>query len=171
MWTLGNKLQWSFDRSVYIFLQEKRFQYVVVGKVFSGGGVCSTAISMLSSYNASHNTHTSCFELVKLHDDVIKWKHLPRYRPFVRGIQRSAVNSHTKASDAELWCIDLRLKVRLNKQYRRRWSDTPPLSLWRHCNDSDTFLVTEDSSKLLAYYFAYNIVCPVSIKFPWNIWL
>ena len=27
------------------------------------------------------------------HDDVIKWKHFPSYRPFVRGIHRSPVNS------------------------------------------------------------------------------
>ena len=27
------------------------------------------------------------------HDDVIKWKHFPRYWPFVRGIRRSPVNS------------------------------------------------------------------------------
>ena len=27
------------------------------------------------------------------HDDVIKWKHFPRYWPFVRGIYRSPVNS------------------------------------------------------------------------------
>ena len=30
------------------------------------------------------------------HDDVIKWKHFPRYWPFVRGIHRSAVNSPHK---------------------------------------------------------------------------
>ena len=30
------------------------------------------------------------------HDDVIKWKHFPRYWPFVRGIQRSPVNSPNK---------------------------------------------------------------------------
>ena len=30
------------------------------------------------------------------HDDVIKWKHLPRYWPFVRGIHRSPVNSSHK---------------------------------------------------------------------------
>ena len=30
------------------------------------------------------------------HDDVIKWKHLPRYWPFVRGIHRSPVNSPPK---------------------------------------------------------------------------
>ena len=38
-------------------------------------------------------------EKICWHDDVIKWKHFPRYWPFVRGIH------HTKASDAELWCL------------------------------------------------------------------
>ena len=31
-----------------------------------------------------------------VHDDVIKWKHFPRYWPFVRGIHRSRVNSPHK---------------------------------------------------------------------------
>ena len=31
-----------------------------------------------------------------MHDDVIKWKHFPRYWPFVRGIHRSTVNSPHK---------------------------------------------------------------------------
>ena len=30
------------------------------------------------------------------HDDVIKWKHVPRYWPFVQGIHRSPVNSPHK---------------------------------------------------------------------------
>ena len=34
--------------------------------------------------------------LSRYHDDVIKWKHFPRYRPFVRGIHRSPVNSPHK---------------------------------------------------------------------------
>ena len=35
--------------------------------------------------------------LTKLHhDDVIKWKHFPRYWPFVQGIDRSPVNSPHK---------------------------------------------------------------------------
>ena len=37
------------------------------------------------------------------HDDAIKWKHFPRYWPFVRWIHRWI--PHTKASDAELWCF------------------------------------------------------------------
>ena len=32
----------------------------------------------------------------RYHDDVIKWKHFPRYWPFVRGIHRSPVNSPDK---------------------------------------------------------------------------
>ena len=35
--------------------------------------------------------------------DVIKWKHFPRYRPFVRGIHRSPVNSPHKGQ----WCRSL----------------------------------------------------------------
>ena len=43
--------------------------------------------------------------LAKCHDDVIKWKHFPRYWSFVRGIHRSRWIPRTKASDAELWCF------------------------------------------------------------------
>ena len=39
--------------------------------------------------------HASHFILL-LHDDVIKWKHFPRFWPFVRGIHRSPVNSPHK---------------------------------------------------------------------------
>ena len=35
-------------------------------------------------------------KLYSLHDDVIKWKHFPRYWPVVRGIHRSPVNSPHK---------------------------------------------------------------------------
>ena len=34
--------------------------------------------------------------LVRLHDNVIKWKHFPRYWPFLRGIHRSPMNSPHK---------------------------------------------------------------------------
>ena len=34
--------------------------------------------------------------LTLIHDDIIKWKHYPRYWPFVRGIHRSTVNSPHK---------------------------------------------------------------------------
>ena len=37
---------------------------------------------------------------INIHDDVIKWKHFPRYGPFVRGIHRSPVNCPHKGQ----WC-------------------------------------------------------------------
>ena len=43
--------------------------------------------------------------LSRWHDDVIKWKHFPRYWPFVRVIHRHRWIPLTKASDAEFWCF------------------------------------------------------------------
>ena len=37
-------------------------------------------------------SHFALGDELKIHDDVIKWKHFPRYWPFVRGIHRSQVN-------------------------------------------------------------------------------
>ena len=41
------------------------------------------------------------------HDDVIKWKHFPRYWPFVRGIHRSSVNSPHKGQWREALMFSL----------------------------------------------------------------
>ena len=58
--------------------------------------------------------------ITQYHDDVIKWKHFPRYWPFLRGIHRSPVTG--------------RLNTRLSKQWWGWWFETPLLPLWRHCN-------------------------------------
>ena len=42
-----------------------------------------------------------------LNDDVIKWKHFPRYWPFVRGIHRSPVNSPHKGQWREILMFSL----------------------------------------------------------------
>ena len=49
-------------------------------------------LSQLLYQLSSHNP----FTITMYHDDVIKWKHFPRYWPFVRGIHRSPVNSPHK---------------------------------------------------------------------------
>ena len=41
-------------------------------------------------FSCSHNGSLPILHLV--HDDIIKWKHFPRYWPFVRRIHRSLVN-------------------------------------------------------------------------------
>ena len=61
--------------------------------------VFTTALLCLSLYSASQNyPHILCFVVLSesSHDDVIKWKHLPRYWSCVRGIHRSPVNSPHK---------------------------------------------------------------------------
>ena len=41
----------------------------------------------------------------RVHGDVIKWKHFPRYWPFVRIIHLSPFNSQHKGQYAEFWCF------------------------------------------------------------------
>ena len=69
-------------------------------------------------------------------DDVIKWKHFPRYWPFVRGIHRSSLNSSqrpvTRSFDA---LFDVRVNKRLRKQSWGWWFERPSRPIWRHCND------------------------------------
>ena len=84
----------------------------------------------LGTRNKLHWTRNKwIFLKYKIHDDVIKWKHFPRYWSFVRGIHRSPV---TRCFDI---FFDLRLNKRLSKQWWCWWFETPSWSLWRHCND------------------------------------
>ena len=57
-----------------------------------------------------------CCDLVP-HDDVIKWKHFPRYRPFVREIHRSPLNSPHRGQwrGALLFSLIYALNKRLSK--------------------------------------------------------
>ena len=57
-----------------------------------------------------------------IHDDVINWKHFPRYWPFVRGIHRSPVNSPHKGQwRGALMLFLFALNKRLSKQSRGWW--------------------------------------------------
>ena len=47
-------------------------------------------------FGCKWSRHSLSFQRSIIHDDVIKWKHVPRYWPFVRGIHRSPVNSPHK---------------------------------------------------------------------------
>ena len=69
---------------------------------------------------------------VEFHDDVIKWKHFPRYWPFVRGIHRWPVTSPHKGQ----WrgALIFSLICALSKQWWGGWFETPLRPLWRQCN-------------------------------------
>ena len=78
-----------------------------------------------------------CYWTTRCHDDVIKWKHFPRYWPFVRGIHRGPGQRPVTRSFDVLF--DLRPNKRLGKQSWGWWSETPSSSLWRHRNGNMIF--------------------------------
>ena len=69
------------------------------------------------------------------HDDVIKWKHFhvtgPLCGEFTGPGEFPAQRPVTRSFDV---FSDLRLNKRLSKQPWSWWFETPPWSLWRHCN-------------------------------------
>ena len=70
------------------------------------------------------------------YDDVIKWKHFPRYWPFVLGIHRSPVNSPHKGQWRGALMFSL-ISAWINGwlyEWWGWWSETPTRSLWRQCN-------------------------------------
>ena len=72
------------------------------------------------------------------HDDVIKWKHFPRYWPFVRGIHWSPVNSPHKGQWRRALMFSL-ICARINgwvKQWWGWWFETLSSPLRHHCNES-----------------------------------
>ena len=89
--------------------------------------------ALLAGYHR-HACWTNSFRLG--HDEVIKWKHFPRYWPFVWGIHRSPVNSPHKWPVTQTFDVffDLRLNRRLSKQWWSWWFEMLLHPLWRHCN-------------------------------------
>ena len=83
------------------------------------------------------------------------WRHrmetFSAFRPFVRGIHRSPMNSPLIGQwRGALMFFYLRLNKRLGKQWWGWWYETPSRPLWRHCNDlqqNRTLLAT--SSELI----------------------
>ena len=86
------------------------------------------------------------------HDDIIKWKHFPRYWSFVREF------TGIPAQRPVTWSFDvffnLRLNKRLRKQSRGWWFETPSCSLWRHC---DVKHFTADDVTKWRKHFVVNI--------------
>ena len=81
------------------------------------------------------NKMNTYYSSILCHDYVIKWKHFPRYWPFVR-----AMNSPHKGQWRGASCfhwnvfIDLRLNKWLSKYLWCWWFETPSRPLWHHCN-------------------------------------
>ena len=74
---------------------------------------------------------------VRIHDDVIKWKHIPRYWPFVWGIHRSPVNSPHKGQIRGALTFSL-ICAWINGWVNNREAD----DLRRHCAHYDVIVMT-----------------------------
>ena len=80
-------MMWSMNSSYKVNL--------CIYDLFHGIHNCTPLLTSRFLYSISSIlTSVKCLETN--HDDVIKWKHFPRYWPFVRGIHRSPVNSQHK---------------------------------------------------------------------------
>ena len=105
-------------------------------------------------------SHPQCNNLTihyTSHDDVIKWKHFPRYWPFVRGIHRWPVNSPHKGQWRGALMFSLMcLNKRLSKQWWGRWFQAPSCPLWRRCNDN---MLSRNLFKLRFVLLCWNIFC------------
>ena len=152
----GTHLEWWVEgrgmRALSQILLDESLSYTL--KHISTGSTHSTFHGgALISY-----IYTSCF-----HDDVIKWKHVPRHWLFLRGIHRWLRGIHRSSVDSphtNQWrgALMFSLNKRLSKQSRRRWFETPSRSLWRHCNvvpSSDPVI------RAAVRYFGVQCVTPV----------
>ena len=101
--------------------------------------------------NHIHNSMAAMDMEACNHVDVIKWKHFPRYWPFVRGIRRSLVNSPHRGQWRGTLIFDLRLNKRLSIQSWGWWFGTPSCPLWRHCNGETCDLQKRHTSSQRRY--------------------
>ena len=87
------KLHWTmiWVKSIFCFLIYILFVPCWVARAFKWKKHHFRGLSNLKA-----SKHSVALRLLESQDDVIKWKHFPRYRPFVRGIHRSPVNSTHK---------------------------------------------------------------------------
>ena len=98
-----------------------------------------------------------------IHDDVIKWKHFPRYWPFVRGIHRSPVNSPHKGQwrGASMFSF---IYVWINDRVNNREAGD-----WRHhhAHYDDTVMFFIWRKRPILLYNRYRS-CPKSKLFKLN---
>ena len=71
-----------------------------------------------SHKSCRHKAPLRCGIVATTHDDFIKWKYLPRYWPFVRGIHRSPLNYPHKGQwrGALMFFICARINAWVNKR-------------------------------------------------------
>ena len=126
-------------------------------------------------------SQTTCCCMKMLHDDVIKWKHFPRYWPFVRRIHRSPVNSPHKGQRRgtlmfSLICVwindwvnngeagDLR-RYRIHYDVTVMWYFDPKLSHWGRDETADYGMFRTCIMKSFIYmYLMFMYLQPIKFE-------
>ena len=115
-WEGGQKIKQTQQYQVTVIFpaNSHRFTHRIepLTKFAEKWDTCSECTCRIATRDKSHKKHHTGGKNICIpewvsgtHDDVIKWKHFPRYWPFVRGIHWSRWIPRTKASGAELWCF------------------------------------------------------------------
>ena len=100
----------------------------------------------------------------KIHDDIIKWKHFPRYWPFVREFSSLQwISPQRPVMQSFDVFFDLILSKRLSKQWWGWWFETPSIPLWRHCNGFHVFQNIFSATRVLWYIIYYVVSFQVSL--------
>ena len=105
------------------------------------------------------------------HDDIIKWKHFPRFRPFVRRIHRTPVNSLHKSQ----WRRALMFS--LICAWTDCWANNGDASDFRHYRAHYDVIVmscfnpvtTSSCFKCNLFYNSVHFKCNVSVRNWFNI--
>ena len=100
--------EWDFAVFEFRWVLREYFFQMATASIVHIKYQCNSWCSMLTDTEIQANYHYSRIFLyrgpfwydIPYHDDVIKWKQFPRYRPIVRGIHWSPVNSPHKGQ----WC-------------------------------------------------------------------
>ena len=130
-WTLRNKQHFNQNIKLLIHVNASENSVCLMAAILSTG----RWVKM--TYLKFDLNLPGAIELMLVdHDDVIKWKHFPRYWPFVRGIHRSPVNSPHRGQwrGALVFSLICAFNKWQSKQSLGWWFETPSRSQWRHCN-------------------------------------
>ena len=92
--------------------------------------------------------------IIHFHDDVISWKHFPRYWPFVRGIHRSPVNSPHKCQWRGTMMGFFFICARINCWVNNREAG----GLRRHRAHHDVFVMSKSILTILEHIYKKQIL-------------
>ena len=143
-------LNWDFKANRITRLQKRVLRVISNSKYTAHDEPLSKPLNLLKVSDIFHKSFYMILSWIQMwkysaidhasvltHDDVIKWKHFPRYWPFVWVIHRPPVNSPHKGQWRGALVFSLICPNKpLSKHSWGWWFETSSRSLWRQCNDA-----------------------------------